>query len=200
MFEEKSRVGRQNLIKCNSLVSALTVAMVSGRLTSDYRLKKIEKEDDSSDAWNSDEEEEEESPNMYHLILDEWIQFKGDYDQCTLYLSFRQRFCLLVLKYLHDTHDFKPNEADSMLVDAIALIMEEVDQHHGFPARHTGIGARPRAVTLNFGADFNHGIPEQDSNYDFQQNSQGRQQRGGSNNSNMGYRNPRGQNNQGNQN
>lgn len=186
----------------------MTIALVSGRLTSDYALKKIEKEDDSSDAWDSSEEEEDDDgPDMYNLLLDEWIQFKGDKNICSLVLSFRQRFCGLVLKYLHETRDFKPTDADTVLVDAVSLIMEEVDRHSGFPARHTGIGSRPRAVTLNFGSDFNHGVPEQESTFDmqpnnFQQHSQGRQQRVGSNNSNMGYRNQRnqGQNSHGNQN
>lgn len=123
IFEEKFKFGKMSIIKSCTMVTGLTIALTAG--------KQLEIDDDNC-----------------ILQVDDWIKFIPTQNNVLLVFEMRRLLDELMNKYLKDVHDYKFTDLDGYLIDAIANIVQIEDESNGFPCQHSGIGARPRAITL----------------------------------------------------
>lgn len=124
IFEDKFKVGKTSIIKCCTMVTGLTIAFTAG--------KQLNVDDNNNSI----------------LQVDGWISFLTTENNVHLVCEMRQLLDELINNYLKDVHDYKFTDQDGYLIDAIANIIQIEDETNGFPSQHSGIGARPRAITL----------------------------------------------------
>ncbi|CAO1315205.1 unnamed protein product [Diamesa tonsa] len=128
IYEEQFKVGKLSIIKGCSMVTGLTIAFTAGKqLTIDTN-------------------------NSCILQVDDWIRFITTENNVHLVCEMRRLLDELMNKYLKDVHDYKFTDQDGYLIDAIATIIQMEDELNGFTSQHSGIGARPRAITLKCSA------------------------------------------------
>lgn len=145
VFEEKTRAGPHCLIKCNTVVSPVTIALFCGPLFLEEEESLIPwKELDES---NSDNDEHDMSDKS-KLVLDDWINFAVDSDFGMSMIHFRHKLSALFLKFISNPRAYQPSANDLYLLNTVARLLEEEDRHLGF-AGHTNIGQRPRPVIQN---------------------------------------------------
>lgn len=145
VFEEKTRAGTHCLIKCNTVVAPVTIALFCGPLflSDDESLIPWKELDES----NSDNDEHDMSDKS-KLIVDDWINFAVDSDFGTSVFHFRHKLSALFLKFITNPRAYQPNANDLYLLNTVARLLEEEDRHLGF-AGHTNIGLKPRPVIQN---------------------------------------------------
>lgn len=172
LFEEKVRI-RINLCKNNTLIHPIAIILLCGK----FEMTEIEEEEEESE-----DEEKQERPvqeKLCTISIDNWIKFTTDIETGFLLQEIRKKMDALLLNYLRNTKDFYFQNPDVILIASLVKILEEEDKALGFQTIHQGIGTRPRALTLKFSSDYNHGTPEFEHNEQnvsqkfFKSNSQG---------------------------
>ncbi|XP_055534497.1 3'-5' RNA helicase YTHDC2-like [Wyeomyia smithii] len=167
VFEEKTRAGAHCLIKCNTVVAPVAIALFCGPLFLLEEESLIHWKD--LDESNSDNDEHDMSDKS-KLIIDDWINFAVNSDFGMSVFHFRHKLSALFLKFISNPRGYQPNANDLYLLNTVARLLEEEERHLGF-AGHTNIGQKPRPViqnhlNLNNGAqnafnfspnDFKHG-------------------------------------------
>ena len=124
IFQDKFKVGKTSIIKGCTMVTGLTIAFTAGK------------------QLNVDDN------NNCILHVDDWIRFITTENNAHLVCEMRRLLDELMNKYLKDVHEYKFTDQDGYLIDAIATIIQIEDGSNGFPSQLSGIGARPRAITL----------------------------------------------------
>lgn len=145
VFEEKTRAGSHCLIKCNTVVAPVTIALFCGPLFL------IEEESlipwKELDESNSDNDEHDMSDKS-KLIIDDWINFAVDSEFGTSVFHFRHKLSALFLKFISSPKMYSPSANELYLLNTVARLLEEEDRHLGF-AGHVNIGLKPRPVIQN---------------------------------------------------
>lgn len=112
VFEEISRAGRFCFIRCNTLVTPLTVALFGGplRLPPGALTQRANPPGLSSDS-DSEADENNSSPDTAVLTLDDWMAFTADASDAISVFYLRQKLCALVIRRMSN-----PGESFLVLV------------------------------------------------------------------------------------
>ncbi|KXJ83370.1 hypothetical protein RP20_CCG007418 [Aedes albopictus] len=145
IFEEKTRAGIHCLIKCNTVVAPVTIALFCGPLFLNEEESLISWKD--LDESNSDYDEHDMSDKS-KLIVDDWINFAVDSNFGTSVFHFRHKLSALFLKFISHPRSYQPNANDLYLLNTVAQLLKDEDRHLGF-AGHSNIGQKPRPVIQN---------------------------------------------------
>lgn len=140
LFDEKTRAGTITMIKCNTAVTSISLAMVAGP-----SLQVIET--DTKYQLNDDENDDLETDVCG---IDNWIKFETDYYTRDLVMMLRSNFENVVLRYLNDVKNYQFTDSDKCLIDTLVRVIENEDCDAGFPTKHSGISARPRYVSSKY--------------------------------------------------
>lgn len=154
LFGEKSRTGRLCMIRYNTLVSPLNVALFAGPLyLPESNLVNTQSTSDSEDEEQaSPAETENKSNSIVKLIVDDWISFDLGEDDANFVLHMRHKLNALFLKIVQQPSKFISTAADSQCVNTIAAILQIADKSCNM-IQPEGVGQRPIGVKLNLGAD-----------------------------------------------
>lgn len=147
IFEEKSRsAGRLCLIKGNTVVSAVTVALFSGPIHMlETNLVQIDEESSESEC---EETGGGYSQNYTQFILDDWINFTTDTDGAYFLFHLRQKFNALFAKFIINPKNYYQT-CDLSVIKVIATVLLEEDRAANLPQPQT-VGDRPKAVGIYF--------------------------------------------------
>lgn len=119
VFEEKNRVGRIAMIRCNTLVNSVSLTMTA---SASLKTEKNLKDDDDSD----DDDEESILIKVDNLAL-ETTRVGG-----TLILEIREKLDDLILRFL-SLRDFKFDHNDDTLIKTIVQVLQIEEKNSGFP-------------------------------------------------------------------
>ncbi|XP_043241748.1 3'-5' RNA helicase YTHDC2-like isoform X2 [Amphibalanus amphitrite] len=151
MFEELSRSGRVAHVRCCTLVSPITVALMAGPAR--LPLDAVSEADavlqgmrgDSYMEADSDSEVEERSEGQKTMLkLDEWVGFRVDTDAAHLALQLRQKWHALFIRRMRAPGKTWSQVDDHVIRTLIAVLTTE-EQALGLQ-QPPGIGQRPRPV------------------------------------------------------
>ncbi|CAO1425337.1 unnamed protein product [Diamesa hyperborea] len=140
LFDEKTRAGTITMIKCNTVVTSISLAIVAGP-----SLQIIET--DNKYPLNDDDNDDLETDVCG---IDNWIKFETDYYTRDLIMMLRSNFENVVLRYLNDVKNYQFTESDKYLIDTLVKVIENEDCDAGFPMKHNGIASRPRYVSSKY--------------------------------------------------
>ncbi|XP_045484287.1 3'-5' RNA helicase YTHDC2 [Pieris rapae] len=147
VFEEISRVGRFCFIRCNTLVTPLTVALFSGplRLPSGALTQRANPPGLSSDS-DSEADENNSSPDTAVLTLDDWMAFTADASDAISVYYLRQKLCALVIRRM--SNPGKPmSPLDEQILNAVVHVLGAEEKNVGLH-QPAGIGQRPKPLTV----------------------------------------------------
>lgn len=142
VYEEKSRIERLCLVRNNTVVTPLTVALFGGPI---YIPKsdviRLEDDDGDSDSENDD------LPTV-KLVLDDWIYFMTDESSAVMIHELRIKLSSMFMKTLSCVEKKSGLSAnDSRIINVIAQVLETEDLMAGFRCPKD-VGARPIALPL----------------------------------------------------
>ncbi|XP_038221277.1 3'-5' RNA helicase YTHDC2-like [Zerene cesonia] len=148
VFEEISRVGRFCFIRCNTLVTPLTVALFSGplRLPAGALTQRANPPGLSSDS-DSEADENNSSPDTAVLTLDDWMAFTADASDAISVYYLRQKLCALVIRRMSN-----PGKAmtplDEQILNTVVHVLGAEEKNVGLN-QPAGIGQRPKPLTVD---------------------------------------------------
>lgn len=169
VFGEKSRTGRICMIRYNTLVSPLNVALFAGPLylaESNLVAATSQNTSDSEDeltTTTTTTEKENPKPkrpaanSIVKLIIDDWISFDLGEDDANFVLHMRHKLNALFLKIVQQPSKFTVTAADSRCVDTVAALLQMADKSCKM-IQPEGVGQRPIGVKLNADADDGFGM------------------------------------------
>lgn len=119
VFEEKNRVGRMSMIRCNTLLNSFSLSLSAGaalcsEIVDDY----YDDEDEDDEAWLS-------------IKIDNLVAFKAQHESGSLMLELRENLDDLILRLL-SLRNFKFEKNDDKMIKTIAKVLEIEDQNSGF--------------------------------------------------------------------
>lgn len=137
VFEEKNRVGRLSMLKCNTLVSSLTVSLTSGMalIEDEYVNPGNSRTNLENSGWDDDEwedfcDDQEElmlmEKNYKNLKIDGLLKFSTSKDDAKIISELKNRLISLINRFLAD-RKFKFSNADNELVSAFAKVLDTED-------------------------------------------------------------------------
>ncbi|KAG6452028.1 hypothetical protein O3G_MSEX007431 [Manduca sexta] len=148
VFEEISRAGRFCFIRCNTLVTPLTVALFGGplRLVPGALTQRANPPGLSSDS-DSEADENNSSPDTAVLTLDDWMAFTADASDAISVYYLRQKLCALVIRRM--SNPGKPmTPLDEQILNTVVHILGAEEKNVGL-SQPSGIGQRPKPLTLD---------------------------------------------------
>ncbi|XP_026498192.2 3'-5' RNA helicase YTHDC2-like [Vanessa tameamea] len=148
VFEEISRVGRFCFIRCNTLITPLTVALFGGplRLKSGAFTQRANPPGLSSDS-DSEADENNSSPDTAVLTLDDWMAFTADASDAISVYYLRQKLSALVLRRM--SNPAKPmSPLDEQILSTVVHVIGAEEKNIGL-IQPSGIGQRPKPLTLD---------------------------------------------------
>lgn len=119
VFEEKNRVGRTSLIRCNTLINSFGLSLTAGAA-----LKEKEEDDDWTD------EEEENDPQIVFKI-DSLVTFITDRENGALIFHLRRKLDELLTRFLI-SRNFTSEKCDDVLIKTIARALDIEERNSGF--------------------------------------------------------------------
>ncbi|KAL7048969.1 hypothetical protein ACKWTF_003555 [Chironomus riparius] len=127
VFEEKNRVGRVSMLKCNTLLSNLPMCLMAGLDLKEDKKEIVENDDDD---WEDDDDDSDDEPNNFDdfstLKVDNFLKFFISQRDSSSVLAFRQRLNHLITRFLSEKH-FKHSRVENDLVDVVANILANED-------------------------------------------------------------------------
>lgn len=148
VFEEISRAGRLCFIRCNTLVTPLTVSLFGGplRLPSGALTQRANPPGLSSDS-DSEADENNSSPDTAVLTLDEWMAFTADASDAISVYYLRQKLCALVIRRM--SNPAKPmTPLDEQILNTVVHVLGSEEKNVGLN-QPSGIGQRPKPLTVD---------------------------------------------------
>lgn len=148
VFEEISRTGRFCFIRCNTLVTPLTVALFGGplRLPLAALTQRANPPGLSSDS-DSEADENNSSPDTAVLTLDDWMAFTADASDAISVFYLRQKLCALVIRRM--SNPAKPmTPLDEQILSTVVHVMGAEEKNVGLN-QPSGIGQRPKPLTVD---------------------------------------------------
>lgn len=141
VFQEKSRVERLCLVRNNTVVSPLTIALFGGPM---YIPKSNVVAMEDSDSENDD------VPSM-KFMLDDWIYFVLDEEIAVMIHQLRIKMNALFIKTLCNLDTkFGPNSKEWKIIDVVSSALQIEDETAGFESPKD-VGARPILLPLKSG-------------------------------------------------
>lgn len=148
VFEEISRAGRFCFIRCNTLVTPLTVALFGGplRLPNSALTQRANPPGLSSDS-DSEADENNASPDAAVITIDDWMAFTTDAADALNVFYLRQKLCALVIRRM--SNPAKPmTPLDEQILSTVVHIMGAEEKNVGLN-QPSGIGQRPKPLTVD---------------------------------------------------
>ncbi|GBP79903.1 Probable ATP-dependent RNA helicase YTHDC2 [Eumeta japonica] len=148
VFEEISRAGRFCFVRCNTLVTPLTVALTGGplRLATGALTQRANPPGLSSDS-DSEADEHASSPDTAVLALDDWTAFTADASDAIGVYYLRQKLCALIIRRMGNPA--KPTTPlDEQILNAVVHVLGAEERNVGL-SQPSGIGQRPKPLTLD---------------------------------------------------
>jgi ATP-dependent RNA helicase YTHDC2 len=158
-YEEKSRFGRLNLIKCNTVVTPVTVALFAGPIKQTEEDNLTTMRDIDSDSDNDQGLPNVPAYTEIKYTVDDWIYFCLDTETAFLTFHLRQKLNALLVKILHNPSQYFQSEKDSVVIKTITQLLDDEERRYKLPLP-SNIGARPKTVMLGFAADLHYGAQE----------------------------------------
>lgn len=151
VFGEKSRAGRFCLVRFNTVVTPLNVAMFSGPVN----MSKNSLEPYVDEYADTDDEDDDDAacqpPDLIKFVLDDWISFIADSETAVYTYNMRQKLNALLLKIIQNPAKYY-NSKDSKGIELIAEILLAEDKRVGL-AQPKDVGRRPIAIALQYAPD-----------------------------------------------
>lgn len=122
VFEEKNRVGRTSMIRCNTLINSFSLSLSAGASLNSEILP-------SYGDWSDEEENVEDSQLMFKI--DNLVTFITEKESGEMMLNLRERFDEFILRFL-SSRNFKYEKDDELLVSTIACLIGIEDKKSGF--------------------------------------------------------------------
>lgn len=164
VFEEINRVGRFCYIRCNTAVTAMTVAIFGGPLrlsTSALRSNLPGLSDDESDS----EEENDVNADLSFIQLDDWVVFTADSNDALSIYLLRQKFAALMIKRMLNPAKLI-GAMDEKVISTIVNVLGMEERNHGLSAP-PGIGQRPKPSLMDYqGPQTPRGRNDRNNEYD----------------------------------
>lgn len=133
MFEEKNRIGRLPMIKCNTIINSFCLAMTAGASLKQEQLER-------------DEETPEASTNQQiYFKVDNNITFTASFSTGHHIVGLRGKFDGLVMKFL-ESRSTKFTQHDQNLIETLAKLLKIEDQHSGFMKTEMSFAATSQQV------------------------------------------------------
>ncbi|XP_072938114.1 3'-5' RNA helicase YTHDC2-like [Epargyreus clarus] len=150
VFEEISRVGRFCFIRCNTLVTPLTIALFGGplRLQPGALTQRANPPGISSDS-DSEADENNSSPDTAVLTLDDWTAFTADASDAISVYYLRQKLCALVIRRMSNPMKTM-SPLDEQILNAVVQVLGAEEKNVGL-SQPAGIGQRPKPLTVDSG-------------------------------------------------
>ncbi|KAF9424522.1 hypothetical protein HW555_000333 [Spodoptera exigua] len=148
VFEEISRAGRFCFIRCNTLVTPLTVALFGGplRLPNSALTQRANPPGLSSDS-DSEADENNASPDAAVITIDDWMAFTTDAADALNVFYLRQKLCALVIRRM--SNPAKPmTPLDEQILSTVVHVMGAEEKNVGLN-QPSGIGQRPKPLTVD---------------------------------------------------
>ncbi|XP_049871809.1 3'-5' RNA helicase YTHDC2-like [Pectinophora gossypiella] len=148
VFEEISRAGRFCFVRCNTLVTPLTVALFGGplRLPPGALTQRANPPGLSSDS-DSEADENNSSPDTAVLTLDDWMAFTADASDAISVYYLRQKLCALVIRRM--SNPAKPmTPLDEQILSTVVHVLGSEEKNVGLN-QPSGIGQRPKPLTVD---------------------------------------------------
>ncbi|CAH2049582.1 unnamed protein product, partial [Iphiclides podalirius] len=147
VFEEISRAGRLCFVRCNTLVTPLTVALFGGplRLAAGALSQRANAPGHSSDS-DSEADEAASAPDAAVLALDDWTAFAADAADAINVFYLRQKLCALVVRRMcGPARPMTP--LDEQILATVVHVLGAEERNVGL-SQPAGIGQRPKPLTL----------------------------------------------------
>ena len=139
LFDEKTRAGTITMIKCNTVVTSISLAIAAGPSLQIIKT-------DNKYPLNDENDDLE----MDVCGIDNWIKFETDDITLNLIMKLRSNFDIVILRYLNDVKNYQFTESDKCIINTLVRVIENEDCEAGFPIKHSGIAARPRYVSSKY--------------------------------------------------
>ncbi|XP_013174019.1 PREDICTED: probable ATP-dependent RNA helicase YTHDC2 [Papilio xuthus] len=149
VFEEISRAGRFCFIRCNTLVTPLTVALFGGplRLPAAALCQRANPPGQSSDS-DSEVDDHNSARDSAVLIVDDWMAFSADAADAINVFLLRQKLCALVVRRM--SNPSKPmTPLDEQILSTVVHVLGAEEKNNVGLSQPSGIGQRPRPLTVD---------------------------------------------------
>lgn len=124
LFEEKNRIGRIAMIKCNTLINNFCLSMTAGSSLKEEMVEEF-------GNWGEDETEEKVERNQMYFKVDNNITFCASTQDGQAILHLRENLDKLVVKFLESTSS-TITKYDENLIETISKLLAIEDRHSGF--------------------------------------------------------------------
>lgn len=177
LFEEMSWAGISCMVRWNTVVSPVNVALFAGQMHAARTMPvngdgdDYDDEDDDDHTSVSDDGEQplqqqprtaassaaaHGSSQLSRYVVDDWIAFTMDASEARLLHHLRQRINVAVAKVVQQPHKFCLTQGDQQCIDLLAKVLQQEDRFCGLEVQRD-VGRRPIAVKLSMAPDTNFG-------------------------------------------
>jgi len=129
VFEEKNRVGRVSMLKCNTLLSNLPMCLMAGLELKEDK-KEIVQNNDDDDWEDDDDDDDDDEPDNFNnfstVKVDNFLKFFISQRDSPSILAFRERINNLIARFLTE-RQFKHSRVENDLVDVVSNILANED-------------------------------------------------------------------------
>ncbi|XP_068622480.1 3'-5' RNA helicase YTHDC2-like [Battus philenor] len=148
VFEEISRAGRFCFIRCNTLVTPLTVALFGGSLRlPPYALCQRSNPPGQSSDSDSEVDENNSARDSAVVVIDDWMAFSADAADAINVFLLRQKLCALVVRRM--CNPAKPmTPLDEQILSTVVHVLGAEEKNVGL-SQPSGIGQRPKPLTVD---------------------------------------------------
>lgn len=167
VYEEIVKMGRSCFIRCNTITTALTVALFGGPLRLSPTALKTNLPDLSDDS-DSEKDEENDPPHTEtsSLSIDDWIVFTATPRDAFMIYLLRQKFsALMIRRMLHPTK--VTSQMDEKIISTIVHVLSLEERNVGL-IQPFGIGQKPK---LSDPHNSRQRMNDFDSNYSYENRS-----------------------------
>lgn len=139
-FEEKNRIGRMSLLKCNTLLNSFTVSLIAGRklIEEDYKTLHAMRSNTKDNGWSEDEwedmtddYEDDFEPDYMDFKVDNLLKFTASKESGKMIFDLKKCLNNLVTRFLLDYKNYKASSEENSLIKMFARIIEKEDINSG---------------------------------------------------------------------
>lgn len=138
LFEEKNRIGRIAMIKCNTLINNFCVSITAGSSLQEELIEEV-------GNWGEDETEVKLERNEMYYKIDNNITFCASTQAGHSILHIREKLDNLITKFL-DSPSVNFSEYDENLIETISKLLAIEDRHSGFEETQMNFSATSQQV------------------------------------------------------
>lgn len=165
LFEEMSWVGASCMVRWNTVVSPVCVALFAGAMFMPVDWLEPVRDEDDGDAGDSDAfscSDDGDGVNGGGLavalptensrfVVDDWIRFVMDTGEARLLHHLRQRLNVVLMKVIAQPQKCTLTAGDQQCVEAVCRVLDHEDRFCGLK-QQSDVGRRPIAVKIHMAA------------------------------------------------